>query len=150
MTGAYGARSKRGLDVGAYAAFFHMVHHGKFEFGEDGRVSRRTWYESILARDERILVRGLWVLKKTPASRPNRNGYRRIPFRLGGQRFEVMEHVAFWIWKTGTWPRKGMQVNHKDLDRGNGRLENLELVSQGRNLRHAAEMRRNGVKGGKR
>lgn len=117
--------------IGAYAAFLSLVTRGAFWFDDTGRA----WKPSAVA--SRV------------ASRANRNGYRRVPFHLGGQRFEVMEHVAYWIWKTGKWPGK-KQVNHKDLDRSNGRLENLELVTQAQNLRHAHAARKAGLKGGKR
>lgn len=85
-----------------------------------------------------------------PLSRPNRNGYWRIPFRFNGVRYEIMEHVFNYIRTHGKWPRRGQQINHEDLNRSNNDPANLTLVSQSENLRHAAAMRRAGVRGGKR
>jgi hypothetical protein len=83
-------------------------------------------------------------------SRLNRNGYRRITIYLGGFRLRVMEHLAFWIWATGRWPKRNQEINHIDLNRENGRLDNLELVTRSKNMKHSYEMRRQGVNGGKR
>ena len=142
VKGVKGVKPKRRLNVGAYSAFLLLVRDGYFWFNDEGRAMRRRWGPNGAGLN--------YVAVTVVASRGNRNGYRRIPFRLGGVRFEVMEHVALWIHETGKWPRAGEQVNHKDLDRGNGRLENLELVTQGENLKHAHAMRRNGARGGRR
>lgn len=111
-----------------YLAFLWRVERGDFRFNTLGHACARGKL----------------------AARPNRNGYRRIPFRLAGIRYEVMEHVAFWIWWHGKLPPRGLQVNHIDLDRSNGRLGNLELIGQSGNLKHAARMRKAGHVGGKR
>lgn len=86
------------------------------------------------------------------AGRPNRNGYMRIPFRFRGRRYEIMEHWAVWLYCGGKWPPPGskLQLNHKDLDRANNRLDNLELVTQSVNIRHARKARQMGKKAGKR
>jgi hypothetical protein len=113
-------------------------------------------YASFILRVERNLVgfdhRGKAFSKETGEllAKPNRNGYFRITFQHGGHRFHVMEHVALWIYINGRWPRRGQQVNHKDLNRANGHYLNLELCSQSTNMRHSYKMRRNGHKGGKR
>lgn len=74
------------------------------------------------------------------ASRPNRNGYRRFAFRLFGHRYEVMEHLAHWFFHHRTLPLASktdrIQLNHKDLNRSNNSLSNLEPVTQSENIRH--------------
>lgn len=83
------------------------------------------------------------------ASKLNRNGYRRIHFNIGGRRYRIMEHIAFWIYSTGKWPKKGQQINHKNLERSCNALENLELLSASANMKHSHRMRRKGYAGGK-
>jgi hypothetical protein len=84
------------------------------------------------------------------ASRPNRNGYLRVPFRFNGRRYEAMEHIFLFIWSYGVWPTRGRQVNHRDLNRRHNDADNLELMTQSQNLKHAARLRRAGIKGGTR
>jgi hypothetical protein len=42
----------------------------------------------------------------------------------------------------------GYEVNHKDADRGNNRLSNLEYVTRSQNLRHASKLGRLNIKRG--
>lgn len=122
-----------------YVAFLHLVSIGKFAFAPTGRAFR--WA---------LLKPGSFVHQAVEVGRANRNGYRRIPFRFLGHRFEIMEHVAYFIHKKGIWPTGELQVNHKDLDRSNGTIENLELMTQSENMKHSAAARKAGKKGGKR
>lgn len=124
-----------------YVAFLHLISIGKFTFTPNGRAIR--------------LAKAEWPSKSqiqcaVYVGRANRNGYRRIPFRFLGHRFEIMEHVAYFIHKKGIWPTGEMQVNHKDLDRSNGTIDNLELMTQSENIKHANAARRAGKKGGRR
>lgn len=114
---------------------------GKFTFTPNGRAIR--WAKAEWPSKSQI-QRAVYV------GRANRNGYRRIPFRFLGHRFEIMEHVAYFIHKKGIWPTGEMQINHKDLDRSNGTIENLELMTQSENIKHANAARRAGKKGGRR
>lgn len=103
-----------------YLAFLWLLGVGKYTFDVFGRARKNGKL----------------------AARTNRNGYRRIPFRLAGNRYEVMEHVAFWIWFHRSFPPRGLQINHKDLDRQNGQAHNLELVTQSGNIKHRIAARR--------
>jgi hypothetical protein len=81
-----------------------------------------------------------------PVARLNRNSYPRIPFRFQSIRYEVLQHIAYWIFIHG-FPRRGLQIDHKDMDRANGKLDNLELVTQSVNIRRRIAAKK---KGGKR
>lgn len=54
--------------------------------------------------------------------------------------FGVWKHYAphrlVWIAFKGQIP-EGFEVNHKDLDKHNNRLDNLELLTHSDNLKHA-------------
>ena len=123
-----------------YVAFLHLVSIGRFAFTPSGRAIR--W--RMVAPEVSNIAEAIQV------GRANRNGYRRIPFRFLGHRFEIMEHVAYFIHRKGIWPTGEMQINHKDLDRSNGTIDNLELMTQSENMKHSAAMRKAGKKGGKR
>lgn len=114
-----------------YLAFLYLMSQDRFRFQSDGKAV------ALDGPDPKL------------AARTNRNGYRRIPFRFQGRRYEIMEHVAFWIHSKG-FPPRGLQVNHRNLDRSNGSLDNLDLKTQGGNIKHAARLRKAGVAGGKR
>lgn len=44
------------------------------------------------------------------------------------------------VWEAFNGPIQGrLEINHKDLDRGNNRLENLELVTHQQNIQHAID-----------
>lgn len=124
-----------------YVAFLHLVSIGKFAFTPNGQAIR--WASAEWPSKSKIQC-AVYV------GRANRNGYRRIPFRFLGHRFEIMEHVAYFIHKKGIWPTGELQVNHKDLDRSNGAIENLELMTQSENMKHMIAARKAGKKGGKR
>ncbi len=49
---------------------------------------------------------------------------------------KVMAHRLVWETAHGPIP-EGMQINHKDLDKTNNRLSNLEVVTPAENIRHS-------------
>ena len=45
------------------------------------------------------------------------------------------------VWEAFNGPIEGrLEINHKDLDRSNNKLENLELVTHQQNLKHAIDV----------
>lgn len=120
--------------VGNYSTFFlWLLKNPNYKFDRNGKFLE-------------LSNSGEWLHKVEE----NRNGYNRIFFNFLGHRFQVMEHIAYFIYKTGVWPDKNEQINHKDLNRQNNHIDNLELLSQSENLKYAYFARRNGFKGGKR
>lgn len=66
-------------------------------------------------------------------------GYLRVTLmRLDGSGtiHSVMAHRLVWTVLCGGIP-DGLQINHKDLDKQNNHPDNLEVVTQSQNIRHA-------------
>lgn len=59
-------------------------------------------------------------------------GYR----RLVAENKQAMQHRVIWEYCVGPIPPE-MQINHKDLDKGNNRFTNLEVVTRSENVQHA-------------
>jgi hypothetical protein len=65
-------------------------------------------------------------------------GYRSVRVNVKGVAFRASAHQVIWVAKNGPIPR-GLEPNHKDGDRGNNRLSNLELLTRGENNKHSYE-----------
>lgn len=59
-------------------------------------------------------------------------GYTRV--RIGGHQY--MAHRLIWLYVHGEWPRE--QVDHKDRDKGNNRIDNLRLADNRLNRANTA------------
>ena len=66
-------------------------------------------------------------------SRQCRNGYFMVRKRYDGQPYYFMEHQVIWYYHHGSIP-EGLVINHRDFDRANNAIENLELVTQKENM----------------
>lgn len=138
----------------AYLAFLQLAKStptGAFYAVQPGHREDATAIHLGLSTDLAGVYR--WYAGKFKrAARPNRNGYMRVPFRFRGQRYEIMEHWAVWLYCGHPWPpvNSKLQLNHKDGNRWNNHIDNLELVTQSDNLKHAHRMRKAGHPGGKR
>lgn len=71
-------------------------------------------------------------------SRQCRNGYFMVRKMYDGEMYYFMEHRVIWYYNHGSIP-DGMVINHKDFDRGNNAIENLELVSQQENVQYSKD-----------
>lgn len=67
----------------------------------------------------------------------NRNGYRSVRISVRGEVRTLSVHRLVLTVFTGDYP--GMQVNHKDGDKTNNDISNLEWVSAKDNIKHAIE-----------
>lgn len=82
---------------------------------------------------------GLMPIDKARKLRPSKakNGYLIYAFvDLTGNVFYSTGHKAVWNFYNGPVPI-GLQLNHKDFNKENNTLENLELVTPSENKEHA-------------
>ena len=68
--------------------------------------------------------------------RPDRTHYLTVDFCQNGTYTKKRVHRLVWEAFNGPIPGR-LEVNHKDLNRTNNRLENLELLTHQENVRHA-------------
>lgn len=62
-----------------------------------------------------------------------RNGYYMTAAQYDRKIYYFLEHRVVWCWHNGAIP-KGMEINHKDYNKANNRIENLELVTRQENI----------------
>jgi len=65
-----------------------------------------------------------------------RDNYIRFTACINGKMRKIAVHRAMWEAFNGQIPN-GLEVNHKNLDRADNRLDNLELLTHQENIRHA-------------
>lgn len=70
------------------------------------------------------------------ASKLLRNGYYMTNAQYNKKIRYFLEHRVVWCWYNGPIP-KGMVINHKDYNRANNHIENLEIVSQRENIEYS-------------
>jgi hypothetical protein len=63
-------------------------------------------------------------------------GYRRVRVRDGDQSYCITAHRLVWTYFNGPVP-DGLDINHKDSNRGNNRPDNLQPVTPSENAKHA-------------
>lgn len=71
-------------------------------------------------------------------SKLTRNGYWLTGASYNRKDYYFCEHRVIWVWHNGAIPQ-GLEINHIDYNRGNNRIENLEIVTRSENLRHSAD-----------
>lgn len=74
--------------------------------------------------------------KGTLSSKLMRNGYYMTSATYDGKTYYFMEHRVIWVWNNGPIPA-GLVINHKDYNRANNALENLELMTQKENTAYS-------------
>jgi HNH endonuclease/NUMOD4 motif len=97
---------------------------GDYSVSTIGRVSRDTPNHG--ARPGRIL-----------SQRLGQGGYPVVRLRINGKSHTRYVHRLVAIAFIGNPPFDGAQVNHKDMNRLNPRLENLEYLSHAENQQHS-------------
>jgi hypothetical protein len=108
-----------------------LVRDGYLAIDDEGHVWRR-------AIKKRSFPHGRVEIPVRRAENPSGKGYLRITIVLPGQRRtqSIMAHRVVWEWANGPIP-DDLQINHKDLNKQNNRLSNLELVTASGNIQHS-------------
>lgn len=78
---------------------------------------------------------GFLTAKKKIAGKTTRNGYRTLTLQKNNVNYTFCEHRCVWTWFNGEIPDR-MEINHKDFDRSNNKIENLEIVTHSENMEH--------------
>lgn len=76
-----------------------------------------------------------------PLSRMCRNGYYMVRKMYDNHTYHFMEHRVIWYFCNGSID-ENMVINHKDFDRANNNIDNLEMVSQKENVAYSFENNR--------
>jgi hypothetical protein len=87
-------------------------------------------------------------LKKTHQVRISKFGYDRVHLRKDNKEFNKFMHVLVYNTFIGKIPN-GYEINHKDGNKLNNKIDNLELTTRSGNIKHAYEnnlMDRKGIK----
>lgn len=74
--------------------------------------------------------------KGSLSSKLMRNGYYMTSAAYDGKTYYFMEHRVIWVWHNGPIP-EGLVINHKDYNRTNNALENLEIMTQKENIAYS-------------
>lgn len=69
-------------------------------------------------------------------SKLNSCGYWITMARYNKKCYYFCEHRVIWVWINGSIP-EGMQINHKDYNRGNNNISNLEVVTAKENFEYS-------------
>lgn len=73
------------------------------------------------------------------------HGYFRVALRKNGK--SLKKHTHQWVMLTFVGPANGLDVNHKNSDKLDNRLENLEYITRKENIRHATAAGTNKIRG---
>jgi hypothetical protein len=83
----------------------------------------KTWVGDSAHRPAKVqLLKGYWVASLCKDGKYTRRGVHRMMWEAFNGRIEGR-----------------LEINHKDLNRGNNRLENLEIVTHQQNIQHAID-----------
>jgi NTP pyrophosphatase (non-canonical NTP hydrolase) len=74
--------------------------------------------------------------KGTLSSKLMRNGYYMTSAQYDNKMYYFMEHCVIWVWHNGAIP-SGLVINHKDFNRANNDISNLELMTQKENVEYS-------------
>lgn len=109
-----------------------MVRAGALEIDNEGRVWRRK-----VCHFDRHSGRRRWhAVPRRRAEHAKRKGYLSIPVCVGGVLRCVAAHRLVWEVLRGPIPA-GLEIDHKDLDKTNNAIGNLEPVTGLENMRRS-------------
>jgi len=95
-----------------------------YQVSDDGQVARTSTYGSN--------PKPKW---KEVAKRPKWDGYITYHLCQGGKRTDPFAHRLVWEAFNGPLP-PNLEINHKNGDRSDNRLDNLEAITRSENMKH--------------
>jgi len=98
-----------------------MAKRKRIEIKENGEINRLTGCKGIEKRSIRL---------------PQKSGYDKIFIRIEGKYVSAMAHRVTWTFFRGRIP-EGYTINHKDGNKKNNAIENLEVMTQKEQTYHA-------------
>lgn len=106
-------------------------------------LEKQKWFLEQLEIN-RIAFDGEWFYNTATGNRyksQNSRGYVQINLLRQNPRaiMQISHHLLIWIMTYGVNDDDGLVINHKDGNKLNNKIENLELVSVRRNNQHALE-----------
>lgn len=111
---------------------YRNVQYIDYEISNFGRFRRRTNGDSSLSWAGKILTLN-----------PDRSGYLKASLYVGTEKKHIKPNIHSLVAEAFIGPvdfkNTGMTVNHKDGDKLNNHVDNLEIISWGDNCRHAWE-----------
>lgn len=110
----------------ALAVALELLRAGRLSIDRQGRIWRHQ-----------ITSHGQWRnVAKRRAENVGGKGYLRLTLQIDGKLQGVGAHKVVWAWHR--WPLASwLQINHKDLNKQNNRLRNLEPATQSQNILHS-------------
>jgi len=76
-----------------------------------------------------------------PAGEPDAKGVRYLEVRVRGRTYKL--HRVIWLLMTGSFPEKGMEVDHINGNRIDNRWDNFRLATKTQNMRNRGRSRNN-------
>lgn len=111
-----------------------LIDGDRYKVLPDGEVIRLAYSELLHGRHAEPYLRNYKQIKmkQTTAS----NGYKYVGLVCNGKKYTFLVHRLVAEFHIPN-PNKLEEVNHKDLDKTNNHVDNLEWVSRKENLQHA-------------
>lgn len=102
----------------------------------------RIWRLAKRVGDGRGGVRSV-PCKVTRAERMGTCGYMNVRAMIDGKRMTALSHRLVWLHLNGPIP-EGMTINHKNGNKTDNRIENLELATDSEQMLHATRILKRG------
>ena len=83
--------------------------------------------------------RGNKERKRSISDLDKKNGYYHVNLSIHGKMIKALAHRVTWTYFKGRIP-EGYQINHKDGNKGNNDINNLEIVTASENVLHARDV----------